>query len=81
MTKKKLFLTPKSLVPYIKEYVKDISEYNIVEIDPTKSLPEILVEAGIFKNKADAKKNGYTGLPEAGFYTYIINETTITLLV
>ena len=81
MKKKKYFLTPKALVPYVKEYITDISTYEIIEIDPRKPLQETVVEAKLFKTMKDAKKNGFEGEPGAALITHEVDNKIITILV
>ena len=79
--KKKYFLTTKALIPHVKELISDIETYTIIEIDPRKSLQEIVVAAKLFKNTKEAKKNGFKGEPEAALVTYELVNKTIVILV
>jgi hypothetical protein len=79
--KKKVFLTPKELIPYVLDVIPNISEYTIIDIDPKKNLPEILVEAGFFKTISEAKKAGFKGRTEAAIKSYTINDTIVVILV
>lgn len=79
--KKKLFLTPKELVAHVLDVVPNISEYTIIEIDPKKNLPELLVDAGLFKTVSEAKKAGFRGKTEAAMKAYDVNETFVVILV
>lgn len=77
----KLFLTPKELVPHVLDVIPHIEQYKIIEVDPKKNLPEILVQAGLFKTVSEAKKAGFKGKTEAAIKSYNVNGKTVLILV
>jgi hypothetical protein len=78
---KKIFLTPKELIPHVLDVVPNISEYTVIEINPKKNLPELLTEIGLFESVSDAKKAGFKGKTEAAMKAYDVNGTTVVILV
>lgn len=79
--KKKYFLAPKELIPFIKEYVTDIKTYEIIEINPRNPLQEIVVEAKLFSTMKEAEENGFKDDPDAALQTYELADKIITILV